>query len=320
MTATNGLIVNGKVIYLIFLPVRSLYHSPMIPFSNLFFNPDYHQERLSNFVSSILGMQITVVEVLSMEDTLMDGESYLIMDLVTRTDDGSIVNVEIQKQGYDFPGQRMSCYASDLLLRQYIKAKRCPIILHTIFPIEDIKPVYVIVIFEHTTSELRLESYDYIHHGKTTFDTGLDLHMPERFCIIALDVFREIPYSEIKKCSQSAWLLLLSTEKLEDATRLIQDYPWMSPYFRKLPHCAADPRRCSICGQKLYCRWMKIPLNIKVERMQAENEKLKLKAEKSDAENESYVNKAKLTNPVSPNWNIYFRNHRINNAHCSNCQ
>ena len=22
-------------------------------------------------------------------------------------------------------------------------------------------------------------------------------------------------------------------------------------------------RRCSICGQKLYCRWMKIPLNIK---------------------------------------------------------
>ena len=60
------------------------------------------------------------------EDTLMDGESYLIMDLVARTDDGAIVNVEIQKQGYDFPGQRMSCYASDLLLRQYIKTKKMP--------------------------------------------------------------------------------------------------------------------------------------------------------------------------------------------------
>lgn len=36
MTATNGLIVNGKVIYLIFLPVRSLYRSPMILFLNLF--------------------------------------------------------------------------------------------------------------------------------------------------------------------------------------------------------------------------------------------------------------------------------------------
>lgn len=39
MTAINDLIVNGKVIYLIFLPVRSLYHSPMIPFSNLFLIP-----------------------------------------------------------------------------------------------------------------------------------------------------------------------------------------------------------------------------------------------------------------------------------------
>ena len=112
---------------------------------------------------------------------------------------GFIVNVEIQKQGYDFPGQRMSCYASDLLLRQYIKAKKMPDHSTHDFSYRDIKPVYVIVIFEHTTSELRLESHDYIHHGKTTFNTGLDLHMPERFCIIALDVFREIPYSEIKK-------------------------------------------------------------------------------------------------------------------------
>ena len=39
MTATNGLTVNGKAIYLIFLPVRSLYRSPMIPFSNLFLIP-----------------------------------------------------------------------------------------------------------------------------------------------------------------------------------------------------------------------------------------------------------------------------------------
>ena len=94
------------------------------PFFKFIFNPDYHQDRLSDFVSSILGIQITIVEVLSMEDTLMDGESYLIMDLVARTKDGSIINVEIQKQGYDFPGERMACYASDLLLRQYIKVKK----------------------------------------------------------------------------------------------------------------------------------------------------------------------------------------------------
>ena len=59
---------------------------------------------------------------------------------------GFIVNVEIQKQGYDFPGQRMSCYASDLLLRQYIKAKKMPDHSTHDFSYRDIKPVYVIVI------------------------------------------------------------------------------------------------------------------------------------------------------------------------------
>ena len=69
------------------------------PFFKFIFNPDYHQDRLSDFVSSILGIQITIVEVLSMEDTLMDGESYLIMDMVARTKDGYIINVEIKKKG-----------------------------------------------------------------------------------------------------------------------------------------------------------------------------------------------------------------------------
>ena len=33
--------------------------------------------------------------------------------------DGTICNVEIQKIGYAFPGQRSTCYSADLLLRQY---------------------------------------------------------------------------------------------------------------------------------------------------------------------------------------------------------
>ena len=205
---------------------------------------------------------------------------------------GFIVNVEIQKQGYDFPGQRMSCYASDLLLRQYIKAKKMPDHSAHDFSYRDIKPVYVIVIFEHTTSELRFESHDYIHHGKTTFNTGLDLHMPERFCIIALDVFREIPYSEIKKCSQSAWLLLLSTEKLEDAERLVQDYPWMSPIFQEIAALRRRPKEVFDMWSEALLQMDENTLKYQVERMQAENEKLKSEKQifehslsKSEAEN-----------------------------------
>ena len=94
------------------------------PFFKYIFNPERHSDRLSGLISSLLGISVQVVEVLPTEDTLMDGETCLIMDLVARTDDGSIVNVEIQKQGYGFPGERMSCYSADLLLRQYIKIKK----------------------------------------------------------------------------------------------------------------------------------------------------------------------------------------------------
>ncbi len=41
------------------------------------------------------------------------------MDIVVELEDGSIANVEAQKIGYAFPGQRSACYSADLLLRQY---------------------------------------------------------------------------------------------------------------------------------------------------------------------------------------------------------
>lgn len=43
----------------------------------------------------------------------------LAMDIVVELGDGSIANVEMQRIGYLFPGQRSACYSADLLLRQY---------------------------------------------------------------------------------------------------------------------------------------------------------------------------------------------------------
>ena len=210
------------------------------PFFKFIFNPDLHSDRLSHFISSLLGMTVQVVEVLSSEDTLMDGESYLIMDLVVQAVDGSIINVEIQKQGYGFPGERMSCYAADLLLRQYIKVKKT-ISDKKLFSYRDIKQVYVIVIFEKSTREFRTTDNDYLHHGEIIFDTGIKLNMLEKFYVISLDVFHSIPYSEIKKTEQAAWLFLLSTESMEDAERLIQDFPWLEPIYQEIASLRQHP-------------------------------------------------------------------------------
>jgi hypothetical protein len=45
--------------------------------------------------------------------------SLVIMDILVRLEDQSLVDVEMQKIGYCFPSQRSTCYASDLIMRQY---------------------------------------------------------------------------------------------------------------------------------------------------------------------------------------------------------
>lgn len=40
------------------------------------------------------------------------------MDVVVEFEGGALGNVEIQKVPYTFPGERSTCYSSDLVLRQ----------------------------------------------------------------------------------------------------------------------------------------------------------------------------------------------------------
>ena len=60
------------------------------------FHPDVHPDRLSRFISSILGLTVKVLHILPNEDLVFHGETLLIMDLLAEMEDGSLINVEIQ--------------------------------------------------------------------------------------------------------------------------------------------------------------------------------------------------------------------------------
>jgi hypothetical protein len=111
-------------------------------------------------------------------------------------DDGSIANVEIHKNPYTFAGERVSCYSSDLLLRQYSKLRSQK---GKNFRYSDLKQVYTIVIYETTTAEFHRHKPSYIHHGEMIFDTGLKLNMLQHSYLIALDTFRECGYDMSQK-------------------------------------------------------------------------------------------------------------------------
>jgi len=167
----------------------------------------------------------------------MDEDTLLIMDILGELEDGSLINVEIQKQSYAFLAERISCYLSDLVMRQYARVRGTK---GSAFTYRDIKKVYIIVIFEQSMGAFHQTNDRYIHHGKNIFDTGLQLELLQECCLVSLDVFRKIPYPKIRN-EQTAWLSLLSTEDLKDAKNLVREYPWLEEIYEEIAMLRQQP-------------------------------------------------------------------------------
>jgi hypothetical protein len=137
--------------------VKLLYDS----FFKEVFNPEYAPDRLNDFLSLLIGKKVKISRILQNDSTrIADESALLITDIVVEFEDGSIANVEIQKIGYMFPGQRAACYSSDLLLRQY---KRLRSEKDEVFTYKKIKTVYTIVLFENSSKEFHKCTQNYIH-------------------------------------------------------------------------------------------------------------------------------------------------------------
>ncbi len=151
--------------------VKILYDS----FFKAIMNPDETPERLEELLSLILKTRVKILHVLPNESTRIAGENtLLVLDIVVQLADGSIANVEVQRYGYAFPGQRSACYSADLLMRQY---KRVRSERGKKFKYQDIKKVYTIVFIENSTEDFKNLPDQYIHYGAQTFDTGLKLEL-----------------------------------------------------------------------------------------------------------------------------------------------
>ena len=136
-------------------------------------NPETVPERLSALLSVILKRKVTVKYVLPNDGTRLGDEmSLIITDIVVELEDHSIANIEVQKIGYAFTGERASCYSADLLLRQY---KRVKDKLKEKFTYKNIGSVYTIVFLERSPAVFKEYPEKYVHYFKSTSDTGLEL-------------------------------------------------------------------------------------------------------------------------------------------------
>ena len=194
-------------------------------------NPEYAPQRLNDFLSHVLGEKVRVMKVLPNDSTrLTDESSLLVMDIVVEFEGGAIGNIEVQKMGYLFPGERSACYSADLLLRQY---RRLRDEKKKKFSYRDIRTVYTIVLFEHSPKEFQACPNVYRHCFEQKSDTGLELNMPQKFIYISLDIFRKKHQNENgnTKNKLEAWLTFFCRDEPEIILNLIEKYPEFKPLY-----------------------------------------------------------------------------------------
>ena len=199
--------------------VKLLYDS----FFKEIMNPESDVSRINDFLSALLQQKVKVLHVLPNDSVRIASEgTLLITDLVVEFEDGSVANIEVQKIGYLFPGERAACYSADLLLRQY---KRVRGEKKDTFTYRDIKPVYTIVLFEKSPAIFHKFPDDYIHHAEARSDTGIRLKLLQKYVFIPLDIFRERVHNKGIENRLDAWLSFFCMDAPEDVVKLITAYP-----------------------------------------------------------------------------------------------
>ena len=205
--------------------VKILYDS----FFKEIMNPETTPERLERLLSLILKQQVKIHTILPTDNSrIADESSLLVMDILIELEDGSLANIEVQKLGYKFPGQRCACYSADLLLRQY---KRIRGEKKKSFSYKDIKKVYTIVLFEKSGRIFHKFPDIYLHHMKQKSDTGLEIELLQEYIFIPLDIFQESLQNKGIKNDLDAWLAFLSTDNPEWIEGLIRNYPEFIPMY-----------------------------------------------------------------------------------------
>ncbi len=202
------------------------------------FRPDDFPERIESLISEVLGESVKIVQILSREGTVIsESGSQVIMDIVVKTESGAIVNVEMQRIGYYFPGERSSCYTSDLIMRQYsaVRAEKGPD-----FSYSDLKPVTLIVIMEKSTKEFISAAPEYIHRKITTYSSGINVANLDNVVYISLDTFKKRGYNKISN-KLEAWLSFFTYEQPEEIISLVNSFPEFTALYKDIAEFRRKP-------------------------------------------------------------------------------
>ena len=255
-------------------------------FAKAILDPVKYPERLEDILSMLLEKKVTIIKILPNEGIRIAAEqSLLVMDIVVKLEDESIANVEIQKIGYAFPGQRCACYSADLLLRQY-KTLREEIENEgeKRFSYRDVKNVYTIIFLEKSTGAFHEYVAEYLHYFEQRSNTGLRLELLQKYVFVPIDIFLKNKHNIDMGNRLNAWLLFLGSDDPEDIIRLIGKYPEFKAMYQQIYEMCADMEDMMGLFSKELAMMDSNTVTYMMDEMKAEIDRQKAELEKRDSE------------------------------------
>ena len=264
------------------------------PFFKHALDPIRVPERVESFLSECFGEEVEILEVFPNESPrITEDSSFLIADLLVRLKSGALVNVEIQRIGYYFPGARCACYSSDLVMRQYSMVRERCRREDKRFSYGDIQKVYTIVLMHRSTGEFWKLPNEYLHYAKQTFKTGLKMDLLQEYLLVPLDIFLNLPHNNINKLE--AWLYFIASDKIEDIQKVCDTYPEFQELYREVFRFRYHPKELvSMFSEALRIldqntiQYMIDDMKKQIEEQKQELEGLKLQTARYQTEYENY--------------------------------
>ena len=259
------------------------------PFFKKVFNPSETPERLERFLSCLMEQKICIVDVIPREGTQMiEKGSLVIMDILVQTEDGSYINVEMQKFGYNFTGERSTCYMSDLVMRQYTQVKS---VKKKKFSFRDMKPVYLIVLMEKSSQNFRDVAPNYIHHAHYICDTGAKINFLANYTYVSLDTFHSL--GQNIDTYLDAWFTFLSSDDPQDIIDLIELYLEFEEYYHDISAFRTNPKELMNMYSEILAQMDKNTERLMIEEQQQEIERQNLELEEKSLQLEEQSHQLK---------------------------
>lgn len=233
-------------------------------------NPKAHPERLESFLTSLLHDTATIKEILPREGMqLAENGSLVIMDIIVELSDGSTVDVEMQKVGYHFPGQRSDCYSADMIIRQYnrIRGEKS-----NKFSYKDLKPVHLFILMEKSPQEFHKFPDQYIHEKQVSYSSGLTLPSLSHITYISLDTFNSIVQNV--NTELDAWLTFFSCTDSEHILKLIQRFPKFLDYYKDIAIFRTQPEEMIKMFSEALDIMDRNTANLMIDELMQENEQM----------------------------------------------